>query len=157
MARLSSCSRAMRSDRKSTRLNSSHTEIYTLSLHDALPICAHQPSGQEAAFGLVAEAKFIALDGASEFMFQGDAFDGLGGEVAGVAFHPVAALGLGAVHGGVGVLDQRGDVAAVGGEQAAADTSAHEELVLAGLEGRCEAAEQLVGDGFSVAGVLQAG
>src|SRR5260221_604454 len=26
-------------DRKSTRLNSSHTEIYTLSLHDALPIC----------------------------------------------------------------------------------------------------------------------
>src|SRR5476649_1014723 len=27
-----------RIDRKSTRLNSSHTEIYTLSLHDALPI-----------------------------------------------------------------------------------------------------------------------
>src|ERR1044072_5275467 len=26
------------SDRKSTSLNSSHTEIYTLSLHDALPI-----------------------------------------------------------------------------------------------------------------------
>src|SRR5476649_316626 len=30
------------SDRKSTRLNSSHTEIYTLSLHDALPICSTQ-------------------------------------------------------------------------------------------------------------------
>src|SRR5476649_2107245 len=31
--------RALRDqDRKSTRLNSSHTEIYTLSLHDALPI-----------------------------------------------------------------------------------------------------------------------
>src|SRR5882672_2868014 len=28
----------MATDRKSTRLNSSHTEIYTLSLHDALPI-----------------------------------------------------------------------------------------------------------------------
>src|SRR5215211_3215358 len=28
----------MPGDRKSTRLNSSHTEIYTLSLHDALPI-----------------------------------------------------------------------------------------------------------------------
>src|ERR1044072_8859961 len=27
-------------DRKSTRLNSNHTEIYTLSLHDALPIYA---------------------------------------------------------------------------------------------------------------------
>src|SRR5882672_10562141 len=27
-------------DRKSTRLNSSHTVIYTLSLHDALPICS---------------------------------------------------------------------------------------------------------------------
>src|SRR5476649_2830146 len=35
----SSSVRAMRKpDRKSTRLNSSHTEIYTLSLHDALPI-----------------------------------------------------------------------------------------------------------------------
>src|SRR5918997_76620 len=30
-----------RIDRKSTRLNSSHTEIYTLSLHDALPIFEH--------------------------------------------------------------------------------------------------------------------
>src|SRR5882672_11110833 len=29
---------ASRLDRKSTRLNSSHTVIYTLSLHDALPI-----------------------------------------------------------------------------------------------------------------------
>src|SRR5260221_243891 len=29
---------SMHTDRKSTRLNSSHTEIYTLSLHDALPI-----------------------------------------------------------------------------------------------------------------------
>src|SRR5579875_2628074 len=28
-------------DRKSTRLNSSHTVIYTLSLHDALPISDH--------------------------------------------------------------------------------------------------------------------
>src|SRR5476649_797616 len=28
----------MSQDRKSTRLNSSHTVIYTLSLHDALPI-----------------------------------------------------------------------------------------------------------------------
>src|SRR5476651_2246853 len=28
------------SDRKSTRLNSSHANIYTLSLHDALPILA---------------------------------------------------------------------------------------------------------------------
>src|SRR5882672_8788301 len=33
-------------DRKSTRLNSSHTEIYTLSLHDALPILRpHFPPG----------------------------------------------------------------------------------------------------------------
>src|SRR5215204_765079 len=33
---------ASRPDRKSTRLNSSHTEIYTLSLHDALPIGLRQ-------------------------------------------------------------------------------------------------------------------
>src|ERR687893_814293 len=36
----SSISTGRPSDRKSTRLNSSHTEIYTLSLHDALPISA---------------------------------------------------------------------------------------------------------------------
>src|ERR1035437_9247989 len=30
--------RRSRTDRKSTRLNSSHANIYTLSLHDALPI-----------------------------------------------------------------------------------------------------------------------
>src|SRR5215218_4741490 len=38
-------------DRKSTRLNSSHTVIYTLSLHDALPICpgAGVHDGQPAA------------------------------------------------------------------------------------------------------------
>src|SRR5476649_1336176 len=42
-------------DRKSTRLNSSHTEIYTLSLHDALPISKlHWPfccNDQAARFG----------------------------------------------------------------------------------------------------------
>src|ERR671913_173284 len=50
------CSRTMRSpsvasaDRKSTRLNSSHTNIYTLSLHDALPISAvDAPVEHEAA------------------------------------------------------------------------------------------------------------
>src|SRR5215211_872782 len=36
-------------DRKSTRLNSSHTEIYTLSLHDALPIYAAQLLGLQHA------------------------------------------------------------------------------------------------------------
>src|SRR5215211_5863539 len=34
-------------DRKSTRLNSSHTVIYTLSLHDALPISARGRYGRE--------------------------------------------------------------------------------------------------------------
>src|SRR5947209_8338791 len=32
-------------DRKSTRLNSSHANIYALSLHDALPICSAEPRG----------------------------------------------------------------------------------------------------------------
>src|SRR5476649_666078 len=35
----------VRRDRKSTRLNSSHTVIYTLSLHDALPIWARRVVG----------------------------------------------------------------------------------------------------------------
>src|SRR5882672_7398651 len=37
-------------DRKSTRLNSSHTEIYTLSLHDALPICSQTPPPRPVAY-----------------------------------------------------------------------------------------------------------
>src|SRR5215218_7137123 len=37
-----------RLDRKSTRLNSSHTVIYTLSLHDALPIYQHGLHGEVA-------------------------------------------------------------------------------------------------------------
>src|SRR5476649_1144455 len=41
------CSR----DRKSTRLNSSHTVIYTLSLHDALPIFTTPSTGRGCAFG----------------------------------------------------------------------------------------------------------
>src|SRR5476649_1080143 len=36
-------SRPSTTDRKSTRLNSSHTVIYTLSLHDALPILPALP------------------------------------------------------------------------------------------------------------------
>src|SRR5882672_7782412 len=36
-------------DRKSTRLNSSHTVIYTLSLHDALPILLGRPGGATVA------------------------------------------------------------------------------------------------------------
>src|SRR5476649_220860 len=43
LARKASTIFAQKTDRKSTRLNSSHTEIYTLSLHDALPIYACQP------------------------------------------------------------------------------------------------------------------
>src|SRR5882672_4418882 len=43
-------SRASFSDRKSTRLNSSHTVIYTLSLHDALPIC--DPAAAQVVFDI---------------------------------------------------------------------------------------------------------
>src|SRR5579875_3161938 len=43
--------RLLNTDRKSTRLNSSHTVIYTLSLHDALPICLPaRYTGASAAF-----------------------------------------------------------------------------------------------------------
>src|ERR1035437_9302307 len=39
----------IRIDRKSTRLNSSHANIYTLSLHDALPICSTMTIAKAAA------------------------------------------------------------------------------------------------------------
>src|ERR1035437_4171451 len=59
-------------DRKSTRLNSSHAEIYTLSLHDALPIydvglesIACELSGQLTAIILTEHLKMgrVRLDG----------------------------------------------------------------------------------------------
>src|SRR5215211_5385484 len=37
-------------DRKSTRLNSSHTVIYTLSLHDALPIFGYEGTNSYLVF-----------------------------------------------------------------------------------------------------------
>src|SRR5476649_2878843 len=58
-------------DRKSTRLNSSHTEIYTLSLHDALPISAVarvRPVDADVQIGIRAVA-----DGVDHARLRGDA------------------------------------------------------------------------------------
>src|SRR5882672_1670698 len=54
-------------DRKSTRLNSSHTVIYTLSLHDALPICVARGKDEEVDHGAsvildVVRAHFVPAD-----------------------------------------------------------------------------------------------
>src|SRR5438309_1112959 len=54
-------------DRKSTRLNSSHSSIYTLSLHDALPILSPSTAGLlTTASGLIftgdADGNLLALD-----------------------------------------------------------------------------------------------
>src|SRR5882672_8776897 len=56
-------------DRKSTRLNSSHTVIYTLSLHDALPISESIPLSRIACQlvdfvtdGVVKPARHVAPD-----------------------------------------------------------------------------------------------
>ena len=111
----------------------------------------------QADFRLVVQEQFFALDGAAQFVLQRHALVGLGGEVAGVAFDAVAALGLGAVHRGIGVFDQGGDVVAVLRIQAGADAGADKELVLAGLERWGEAVEQFIGQVFGIAGLLQAG
>ncbi|MNL02295.1 hypothetical protein D3C87_1227960 [compost metagenome] len=117
---------------------------------------ADQAVVHEADFRLVAQVQLVAFDGAAQFVFQRHAFAGLGGEVAGVAFDAVAALGLGAVHRGVGVLDQCGNVAAILRIEAGADTGADEKLVFAGLERRGETIEQFGGDVVGIAGLLQA-
>src|SRR5882672_4251146 len=52
-------------DRKSTRLNSSHTVIYTLSLHDALPIfkdSAFFARAPHLVYGGLIGAEFLFLD-----------------------------------------------------------------------------------------------
>src|SRR5476649_2699822 len=64
-------------DRKSTRLNSSHTEIYTLSLHDALPIwygatstkpprCTANPSTSSMSAVTISTPRSHARSGRSE-------------------------------------------------------------------------------------------
>lgn len=118
---------------------------------------ADQALALEAELRLEAQAHFVTLDGAAQFVLQGNALAGLGGEVAGVGFDAVATLGLGAIHGGVGIADEAGDVAAVLGIEADADARAGEELMFAGLEGRMEAGQQFVGDGVGIAGAMQAG
>src|SRR5438034_940614 len=53
-------------DRKSTRLNSSHTVIFTLSLHDALPISKSKimPIAIRKLFGLTLFLQILCLDSA---------------------------------------------------------------------------------------------
>src|SRR6476646_7284752 len=57
--RAGTSSRRARGDRKSTRLNSSHTVIYTLSLHDALPICLPAPGVDPAIKNAVGLMKHV--------------------------------------------------------------------------------------------------
>src|ERR671927_332311 len=65
---------AVARDRKSTRLNSSHTEIYTLSLHDALPILTHERDTNVSA------ASLRQPTDAGETSFTRPAHPGGGGE-----------------------------------------------------------------------------
>src|SRR5476649_1211219 len=67
--RMVSCSRAP--DRKSTRLNSSHTVIYTLSLHDALPILEPgEPLGDPFFFAADRFGIIAALDADADGVLQ---------------------------------------------------------------------------------------
>src|SRR5476649_2816144 len=58
-------------DRKSTRLNSSHTVIYTLSLHDALPIFAMLKSGKSELTVVVFSPGKNAVDQCKLFPEEG--------------------------------------------------------------------------------------
>src|ERR1044072_7711102 len=57
-------------DRKSTRLKSSHTDIYTLALHDALPISEHAGAYAISAHDDGAEDDFGDLSGDSKDVRQ---------------------------------------------------------------------------------------
>lgn len=116
---------------------------------------ADQAAAAQAELGLVVEAEFVAFEGAAQFVFQGHAFGGLEGEVAGVELDAVPAFGFGLVHGGVGVLDEGGGVAAVLGEAADADAGADEEFVVLGFEWGVEAGEQALGQLLGLFGVAQ--
>src|SRR5215204_5304452 len=71
--RRGACSTAPRGDRKSTRLNSSHTEIYTLSLHDSLPISAGSRVAARLAFAPLADRLRTTVDEAARSVLDGAA------------------------------------------------------------------------------------
>src|SRR5579875_1270713 len=62
------------SDRKSTRLNSSHTVIYTLSLHDALPISLRTSAAVRQAAAATASARAGPLSAAKAKASVAEAF-----------------------------------------------------------------------------------
>src|SRR5918998_888708 len=99
---MSPCSKAARtrsnrapcSDRKSTRLNSSHTEIYTLSLHDALPISAVAVGDDVGGQHGLEPGDVALLEGGEDPLEQGAVLVGLRGEAgtaAGLQAGPGAA------------------------------------------------------------------
>ena len=118
---------------------------------------ADQALAAQAKLGLVVQAQFVALQSAAQFLFHGHALVDLEGQRAGIELAAVTALGLGLVHGRVGVLDQGGDVEAVLGVEADADAGADEELVVVELERCAEAFEQFLRDLFGVLRLVQAG
>ena len=118
---------------------------------------AHQGLAAQAVLGLVEQAQFVALQGAAQLLLHGHAFVDLEGQRAGVELAAVAALGLGLVHGRVGVLDQRGDIDAVLRIEADADAGADEELVVIQGEGRAETFQQFLRNLLGVLLLVQAG
>src|ERR1044072_7853780 len=61
----------IRKDRKSTRLNSSHTDIYTLSLHDALPILMGYKTLSTAGVGVSSSIIMAIEDAVQPFTIAG--------------------------------------------------------------------------------------
>ena len=103
----------------------------------------HPPRGQ-VEDRLVVQAQLSLGQGLAQPALQGQALQGGGVHVGSVELVAVAALLLGAVHRGVGVLHQRLRVPAVLRVEADADAGRHEQLLVLLQEGLAQRVEHLV-------------
>ena len=117
---------------------------------------AAHPAGPHVDLGLVVHDE-LPPDGAVQRTLELEPFVGLLVEPGGVHGVGVPPLVLGAVHGGVGVLQQGVRLLAVPRVESHADAGRDVELVLAEVERLPERRQQLAGDAHGVVLLLQLG
>ena len=106
---------------------------------------ADQGTGAQVDLRLVVEPQLVQLQGLAQLSLQQDALEGGVGHVLGIELVVVASPVLGAVHGGIGVLQQGLDRLAIAGIDADAHAGGDIELMGAQPQRRGEGLDEAVG------------
>ena len=115
----------------------------------------HHAVTAQVQLGLVVQHELVAFQGAAQLAFQVQALEGARVHVGGIETVATATLGLGAVHGRVGVAQQRFRVTAILGVHADADAETEKEFLTFQHEGMAHGVQQFLQDGRHVLGVVQ--